>query len=1048
MRKGKRLILLHGKPGGGKSTLVADYLKTYGKQALWFNLDIDDSDPFLFLKRLLVGIINQKEEYKKYLNEVESTRPGESPDHLFDILISCVELEKDRHYSIVLDNFEIAEGSQRIQEPINYLIEAIPDNVDLFILSRTYPHLAIHKFRSDKKLLEINDNNLAFTTLEVNELFNRVYAISLSPELADNIREVCGGWAIALGLLSEALQNKSEEDRNQFIDKLLQTESFPAIDKYFAEEIFGKLELEERELFARLAVFNQITPDLIKKISGYEEFDILHVLEQRNLFLEIQDQEKEVYSFHKLFSKFLSTQFRNLPDIEKISIHKLAAEFYLERGEVGKAFDHLILGKDYPGAENIFLRDADELMKQGQYNTLRRMVETFPADIRKMRPLLLYYHAITTNLIHPVTTRKILFSLISYFRETEDWNREAKIYSVFLTNFLFYQENRETVTNIINTASVFLAKAERYLDPENKEVLKALIPLGKWWIMPDSDEAIEMVLTSEETSLRFNNEEGLLFSRIVLSRMYLDRGEFQDSKNILITAERRLNKSGATQQYEALLRFYLGDTFFYIGDLSYAIQQVRKGLETPYQGFAFRPYLELNHALYTLYAENTDEAELIIESISGREIGGNLMLRYYCIYLLQMLLAYRKGNRRRAHYYCKRLMQPENELLLMTDYPYSYLALGEVNLFIEEYDAASTILKTMLEQAPVGMYPYPNATAFGILGLVYSRRGEKKEARKYFQQMIEILKSKTYRNLDICDPDLLRDIARQSKSPVFSEFLRLKEGLKEVQSTTEPLLEFHTFGEFRVFVNGKEIPGPVITRQKKVIDLLKILIVHRDKGILKERVCDTFWREYSPKSSRDNLNTIICRLRKLLGREKEYIATDADSIRLKEGTYTIDIDKYTEYIRYGEIAEKKGDVNAALNFYRKASYLYSDDFMAKDLYYDDIHDERERLKNGYKHFMFKIAKMGLDTGNFLYTIEGAKKLISKDPICESAHRLLMIASAISGNRSEIPRIFNTLNEKLLCDYDIQADPKTVDLKNRLLSGDTPEPSMWQDEILI
>ena len=1048
MMNGKRLILLHGKPGQGKSTLVADYLKTYSKQALWFNLDVDDSDPFLFLKRLLVGIINLKKEYKKFLNKVEPTRSGESLDHLFDIFINCVKLEKDRYFSIVLDNFDRVEGSQRIQEFINYLIEAIPDNVDLFILSRTYPHLAIHKFWSDKNLLEINDNNLAFTTIEVSELFNRVYKIYLSPELVDNIREVCGGWAIALVLLSGALQTRSEEDRNQFIDKLLQTENFPAIDKYFAEEIYGKLELEERELFTRLAVFDQITPDLIKKISGYKEFDIIHVLERRNLFLEIQDQEKKVYSFHKLFSNFLSTQFRNLPDNEKIAIHKLAADFYLERGEVKKAFDHLILGEDYPGAENIFLRDADELMKQGQYNSLRKMVETFPADIRKMRPLLLYYHAITTNLIHPIETQKILFSLISYFRETEDWNREAKIYSVFLTNFLFYQENRETVTNIINTATVFLAKAERYLDPENKEVLKALIPLGKCWIMPDSDEAIEMVLKSEETSFRFNNEEGLLFFRIVLSRMYLDRGEFQDSKNILVTAEKRLNKSGATQQYEALLRFYLGDTFFYIGDLSYAIQQVRKGLETPYQGFAFRPYLELNLALYSLYAENTDEAELIIESISGREIGGNLMLRYYCIYLLQMLLAYRKGNRRRAHYYCKRLMQSENEPLLATDYPYSYLALAEVNLFIEEYDAAATILKTMLEQAPVGMYPYPDATAFGILGIIHSRSGEKKEAKKYFQQMIEILKSKAYRNLDICNPDLIREIAQRCKNPVFSEFLRLKEGLKEVQSANEPLLEFHTFGEFRVYVNGKEIPEPVITRQKKVIDLLKILIVHRDKGIVKERVCDIFWRGYSAKSSRDNLNTVICRLRKLLGRGKEYIATNADSIRLIEGTYTIDIDKYKEYIRYGEIAEKKGDITAALNFYRKASYLYSDDFLAKDLYYDDINNERECLKNGYIHFLFKVAKMGLDTGNSLYTIEGVKKLISKNPICESAHRLLMIASAISGNRSEIPRIFNTLNEKVLCEYDIQADPKTVELKNRLLSGETPEPSMWQDEILI
>ena len=60
----------------------------------------------------------------------------------------------------------------------------------------------------------------------------------------------------------------------------------------------------------------------------------------------------------------------------------------------------------------------------------------------------------------------------------------------------------------------------------------------------------------------------------------------------------------------------------------------------------------------------------------------------------------------------------------------------------------------------------------------------------------------------------------------------------------------------------------------------------------------------------------------------------------------------------------------------------------------------------------------------------------------------MIACALIGNRSEIPRLFEKLNQRLRRYYDIDADPRTAALKESLLAGELPDPGLWRQEALL
>jgi hypothetical protein len=60
----------------------------------------------------------------------------------------------------------------------------------------------------------------------------------------------------------------------------------------------------------------------------------------------------------------------------------------------------------------------------------------------------------------------------------------------------------------------------------------------------------------------------------------------------------------------------------------------------------------------------------------------------------------------------------------------------------------------------------------------------------------------------------------------------------------------------------------------------------------------------------------------------------------------------------------------------------------------------------------------------------------------------MVCCILVGNRSEIPRIYNRLEERLLRNFNIAPDPQTRALKNALLEGSSPTPAMWQKETIL
>ncbi len=1037
-RSDRKLILICAKAGQGKSTIAADFLRNSKFDNIWIRLNKRDSNPSLLLDRLNKALLSIYPELKD--KTVESSLSMET----------IFNRSTNSSLYIVLEDLHKIFNSKESCNLINKIINKSPSNIHIIILTREYPDLSLSRIRSQKEMFELLDRDISFLEEDVQKLASEVYNLDLSPIEIHRISNIIDGWTTGYIFLFEKLsciENISE--KNVIIEMFLKELYLPEALDFFNEQIFLKASRNIQIQLIKLSFFKAITPVLLERIITKNGKETLQDFIKQGYFISIINNKKDYYSFHPIFRKLLQSHTKSLKSEIINEVLTIGTEFYKETKDYEKAIENLIkLGK-LDDARNLFINSAEELLDQSKYRKIRRILNVFPNDVIESDLILDYYNVIVDNLKKPFSTRKKFPEFLKYFEANKDYDRQARIYSILLANYFFYQENNEVVRATAVESEIFLNANRDLLSVHRKEILEALIPIGQEWKTPVDDYAFERVMRAEETSKKYKNNEAFLSSRLVLARKYIQRGEFKAANILLEKTKVLFDINHLDHPYNSLVSFYLGDTFFYMGDIYKAIKNVQEALSQASQDFAFRPYLEQNLILYHLYLDKHEPAESLIEQGVQDEKYENVYLKYFRSFLLPMLNAYRRGNRRRTDYYSKNLMAKENEPVMMSDFPHSYIQLIEVNIVLEHFKIAEELLNKIESSMTYEHTPYPLSTVYALRGLLLHLQNNSKAAAAQFKKMDNIFMEKGYKNLDICDPAILDQIASISKYKYFSEFPRLKSRLITSNYKKENfLLEIKTLGTFSLYIKGREIASNGLLSQKRVMDLLKLLIIYRKNGILKEMIYEPFWPKYSNKSARDNLNTIIYRLRNILGKENDILLTDSNTIGFKEGTVIIDVDRFLKFLNIAEEAEHQKEFGTAAEMYNKALDIYKGDFLESDIYSDFIRDEREHLKQKFRFSQFKLAKLYLNTGNYLQALETLKALIVTDPLCEAGTRLLMITSALIGSRSNIPRILDKLNRQLLEAYDVTVDKKTLQLKETLLSGIDPDPSMWEDETII
>jgi len=240
------VTLVTANAGSGKTTLVADFLRTHKRQFVWYQLDHTDADPSVFLGYLGFGIRQLVPAFGEAMFSYFQEATGElaqHPERAVDVFLNEVLDHVEQQLILVLDDYHHLGQETGVHAVLDRLLAYLPDVLHVIIISREMPPLSLGRLRTNSPLSNIDRADLLFTDDEIQELFRKVFDLELSAEQLAEYRECTHGWITALQLVRQVAHRNVLTSREgqagvpDLVEVLRQSER--DIFDYFAEEVFS-----------------------------------------------------------------------------------------------------------------------------------------------------------------------------------------------------------------------------------------------------------------------------------------------------------------------------------------------------------------------------------------------------------------------------------------------------------------------------------------------------------------------------------------------------------------------------------------------------------------------------------------------------------------------------------------------------------------------------------------------------------------------------------------------------------------------------------------
>jgi LuxR family maltose regulon positive regulatory protein len=237
--------------------------------------------------------------------------------------------------------------------------------------------------RARGQALEVRQEQIRFTIEETTSFLEKVIGEKLSDENVAAIQHRTEGWVTGIQLLALSLQQ--HPNANDFIQSFTGSDRF--VLDYLFEEIFYQQGGEVQDFLLKTAVLENLSADLCRAVTGDEHSaQILHDLEQSNLFIIPVDQAQVWYRYHRLFLDLLQHRLRLQPELSPSELHQRASKWYEEQGYLDNAIYHALAGEQWERSMALIEAASDEKLKGGEVATMLEWLQQVPVEIVLSRP--------------------------------------------------------------------------------------------------------------------------------------------------------------------------------------------------------------------------------------------------------------------------------------------------------------------------------------------------------------------------------------------------------------------------------------------------------------------------------------------------------------------------------------------------------------------------------------------------------------------------------------------------------------------------------------
>ncbi|HEX3643902.1 MAG TPA: AAA family ATPase, partial [Ktedonobacteraceae bacterium] len=340
------LTLVSAPAGFGKTMLLSTWtqsLPANNPAVAWVSLDEEDNDPQIFWTYVLSALSDQHPERFSWL--LKYLQSPEAPP-LKDVLttLSNLLLNSTEHVVLILDDYHVITEKE-VHTTLSYLVEHLPAQMHIIVSTRADPSLPLSQLRARGQLLEVRTDQLRCTAEETRDFFQEVIGIQFPDQTIQEVAARTEGWLVGLQLLRLSLPEHA--DPLKLLEEATGNQRY--ILDYLIEEVLRRQPQEVQTFLLCTSILERLTASLCDAVmQQHGSQQMLHQLEQANLFVVSLDSKRQWYRYHALFAQALCYQLEQTqPDLLP-SLHHRASLWYAQHDQPTQAILHALHAKEWP----------------------------------------------------------------------------------------------------------------------------------------------------------------------------------------------------------------------------------------------------------------------------------------------------------------------------------------------------------------------------------------------------------------------------------------------------------------------------------------------------------------------------------------------------------------------------------------------------------------------------------------------------------------------------------------------------------------------------
>ena len=364
------MTLVCAPAGSGKTVLLRSWAAETDGAVAWVTVERGERDAQRFWLQLIDAVADAAgDEVVERVSPAPRFAGGMVVERLLD------QLERlEESLALVVDDLHELDSEDALAW-LEMLLTRLPAQLAVVLATREEPALGLHRLRLAGGLTELRAPDLRFSLDETRALL-RAGGITLSDTGLASLHERTEGWPAGLRLAAISLT--AHPDPERFVSEFSGSER--TVAGYLLAEVLERQPPEVRELLLRTSLLERVSGPLADVLTGGTGAEAtLQRLEDQNAFVTALDAARTWFRYHHLFADLLRLELRRVAPATIPSLHRAAAAWHEQDGDIVEAVRHYQAPGDWAPAACLLVDNYFTLTMDGRGETLHALLGAFPA---------------------------------------------------------------------------------------------------------------------------------------------------------------------------------------------------------------------------------------------------------------------------------------------------------------------------------------------------------------------------------------------------------------------------------------------------------------------------------------------------------------------------------------------------------------------------------------------------------------------------------------------------------------------------------------------